>query len=51
MSLFLQLVDWLHRYDIVAMVLVFLLIFVTTYWPHRRSQVERHGQIPLEDDR
>jgi len=24
---------------------------VTTYWPGRKSQIERHGRIPLEDDR
>jgi cbb3-type cytochrome oxidase subunit 3 len=51
MSLFLALVDWLHRYDIVAMMLVFVLIFAATYWPQRKPQIERHGHIPLHDDR
>lgn len=51
MSWFLWLIDWLHRYDIVAMVLVFVVIFVTTYWPRRREAVEQHGRIPLDDDR
>ena len=30
---------------------VFLLILLTTYWPGRKSRIERHGRIPLEDDR
>ena len=29
---------------------VFLLILITTYWPGRKSQIERHARIPLEDD-
>ncbi|HEY2620767.1 MAG TPA: cbb3-type cytochrome c oxidase subunit 3 [Acetobacteraceae bacterium] len=36
---------------IVAVFAVFLLILLTTYWPGRKSQIERHGRIPLEDDR
>jgi cbb3-type cytochrome oxidase subunit 3 len=51
MTWFLALVDWLHRYDIVAMVIVFTLIFAATYWPRRRQTVEQYGRIPLEDDR
>ena len=30
---------------------VFVLIVLTTYWPGRKSQIERHGRIPLDDDR
>jgi cbb3-type cytochrome oxidase subunit 3 len=30
---------------------VFVLIVLTTYWPGRKSRIERHGRIPLEDDR
>ena len=30
---------------------VFVLIVLTTYWPGRKSQIERNGRIPLEDDR
>ena len=33
-----------------SMFVVFVLIVVTTYWPGRKSQIEQHGRIPLEDD-
>lgn len=36
---------------IIPVFVVFLLILLTTYWPGRKSQIERHGRIPLEDDR
>ena len=36
---------------IVLVFAVFVLILLTTYWPGRKSQIERHGRIPLEDDR
>jgi hypothetical protein len=44
-------ISWLQHNWIVPVVTVFLLIVITTYWPGRKSQIERHGQIPLEDDR
>jgi cbb3-type cytochrome oxidase subunit 3 len=50
MSSFLGVANWLQHYGLVAMVAVFVLIFVTTYWPSRKSQVERLGRIPLDDD-
>ena len=34
-----------------SVIAVFVLILLTTYWPGRKSQIERHGRIPLEDDR
>jgi hypothetical protein len=36
---------------IIPVFAVFVLILLTTYWPGRKSQIERHGRIPLEDDR
>ena len=42
---------WLQHNWIVPVFTIFVLIVVTTYWPGRKSQIERHGQIPLEDDR
>lgn len=41
---------WLEQRSIVLVLGVFLLILITTYWPGRKSQIERHGRIPLEDD-
>ncbi len=51
MSVIWAVIDWMQLYGIVAMVAVFVAIFVTTYWPGRKASVERHGLIPLEDDR
>jgi cbb3-type cytochrome oxidase subunit 3 len=51
MTLVWSLVIWLEQYGIVAMLSVFLLIFVTTYWPSRKSQIEQLARIPLDDDR
>ncbi len=42
---------WMMRYSIVGVGLVFIMILLTTYWPGRKAHVERHGAIPLEDDR
>ena len=41
---------WLEHYSVVLMVLVFLGIVASTYWPGRRSKIEQQGRIPLEDD-
>ena len=46
-----NLIMWLQHNSILAIMLVFLLIVLTTYWPGRRSQMEQHGRIPLEDER
>jgi cbb3-type cytochrome oxidase subunit 3 len=45
------LIVWLQHNWIVAVLGVFVLIVLTTYWPGRKSRIERHGRIPLEDDR
>ena len=45
------LIAWLQHHSVVLMLAVFALIFATTYWPGRKQKVERHGFIPLEDDR
>jgi cbb3-type cytochrome oxidase subunit 3 len=45
------LIVWLQHNWIAPVIIVFMLILLTTYWPGRKSQIERHGRIPLEDDR
>ena len=45
------LIIWLQHHWIVPVFAVFVLILVTTYWPGRKSQMERYARIPLEDDR
>jgi cbb3-type cytochrome oxidase subunit 3 len=41
---------WVQHNFIAVVFTVFVLILITTYWPGRRSQLERHGRIPLDDD-
>jgi cbb3-type cytochrome oxidase subunit 3 len=42
---------WLEHNSIVPVFAVFLAIVLTTYWPGRKSSIERNGRIPLDDDR
>jgi cbb3-type cytochrome oxidase subunit 3 len=42
---------WMMQHSIVVVGGVFILIVVTTYWPGRKSRIERNALIPLEDDR
>ncbi|HEY1931126.1 MAG TPA: CcoQ/FixQ family Cbb3-type cytochrome c oxidase assembly chaperone [Acetobacteraceae bacterium] len=46
-------IQWLQHLWIVPVLLVFVLILLGTYWPGRRSEIERKGRIPLDldDDR
>ena len=45
------LLAWLQHNWIAPLFIVFVLILLATFWPGRKSQIERHGRIPLEDDR
>ena len=40
---------WMQQHSIVAVVAAFLLIVLATYWPGRRTAIEQHGRIPLDD--
>ena len=42
--------QWLEHYSIVLMMLVFIGIVVRTYWPSRKTNIERQGRIPFEDN-
>jgi len=45
------LIMWVQHNWIVPVFTVFVLIVATTYWPGRKSSIERNGRIPLDDDR
>jgi hypothetical protein len=45
------LLHWMQVHSVVLVTAVFVMIFATTYWPGRRRRIERHGLIPLQDDR
>ena len=46
-----DLIIWVRNHSVVPMLIVFLLILVSLYAPGRKQHVERHGLIPLQDDR
>jgi cbb3-type cytochrome oxidase subunit 3 len=41
---------WLQLHSVLAMIVVFGLLVIATYWPGRRAEIERDGMIPLRDD-
>ena len=51
MSDFAQFAAWARHYGVAVMMVVFVLIFITTYWPSRREHLQQHAQLPLDDDR
>jgi cbb3-type cytochrome oxidase subunit 3 len=44
-------IAWLQHNSILLVFTMFVLIVLTTYWPGRKSSIERNGSIPLDDDR
>ncbi len=44
-------IQWLQHHSIVMMVLVFIMILVTTFWPGRKAAFDKAAHIPLDDDR
>jgi cbb3-type cytochrome oxidase subunit 3 len=45
-----SLAQWLEHYLVVVLVVLFVGIVVSTYWPGRKERIERQGRIPFEDD-
>lgn len=50
MTLLIAAIHWFVTYSVVIMMALFVVIFAVTYWPSRKAQIERQGQIPLKDD-
>ena len=42
--------DTIEHYSLVIMMVVFAAIMIATYWPGRKSAIEKQGRIPFEDD-
>lgn len=42
--------QWVERYSLVVMTVVFVAIVAATYWPGRKAKIEQQGRIPFEDD-
>ena len=42
--------QWVERYSLVIMTVVFVAIVAATYWPGRKAQIEQQGRIPFGDD-
>ena len=43
-------VHWLSHYLVVWMMMVFIGIVAATYWPGRKSSIEKQGRIPFKGD-
>ncbi|HVZ08158.1 cbb3-type cytochrome oxidase subunit 3 [Rhodopila sp.] len=50
MSEYLPLIHWIDHHLMIVMMVLFVAIVVFTYWPSRKKNVERQGQIPFKDD-
>lgn len=42
---------WMRNHSGPLMMLGFLVIVATTFWPGRKERFERDSRIPLDDDR
>lgn len=42
---------WLRDHYGVPMLIAFLLIVGTAYWPRNKARLQGHASIPLRDDR
>ena len=47
---FMSIIEWMERGSVVLMLVVFVSILLTTYWPGRKRGIERDGRIPLDDE-
>lgn len=50
MTILLAAIHWFVTYSVVIMTVLFTAIFALTYWPSRKAEIERQGQIVLKDD-
>ena len=42
---------WGQKHSILLMLVSFLVMLASIYWPGRKEPVERNAMIPLQDDR
>jgi len=50
MSALASLAHWFQAHSILLMLAIFVGMAVWIYWPSRKSAMDRHAQIPLEDE-
>ncbi len=48
---FLEILQFLRLHSVIVVTIVFTLVLLANYWPGRRDLIQRHAQIPLDDDR
>ena len=48
---FMDVVHFLQRHSILAVMLSFSLIVLWAYWPSHRAMFDERARIPLDDDR
>lgn len=42
--------EWVVSLWLVWLIILFLAIVAWVFWPKRKQELERHGEIPLRDD-
>lgn len=47
----LEFYPWLRSLWVVWFMALFIGVVAWTFWPRRKAELERHGRIPLNDDR
>ena len=45
-----ELAVWMRQLWVVWLMLLFVGLTVWVFWPGRKKDLERHGEIPLKDD-
>ena len=45
-----ELGEFLRRFWVVWLMLIFSGIVIWAFWPGNRTKLEEHGRIPLDDD-
>jgi len=50
MSILTTLAHWFQAHSILVMLAIFVGMAAWVYWPSRKGEMERHAQIPLEDE-
>ena len=43
--------SWVYSLWLLWLVLLFVAIVAWVFWPGRKLRLERHGRIPLDEDR
>ena len=51
MVFLMSVIVWTQQNFLIPVIAVFVLLVVATYWPSRRTSMDRFAQIPFDADR